>query len=309
VAANARADLASIGADWANVETNNRGRDVLITGTPPDQAAINIAKERVESSYGVNIVDISSDVTAPIIPVRPAKLKVTIKGESVALNGELANQTSIDQVVSQAENAFGKGNVSNKLRIGSNIGALPDIEGFFLNLAGKSFGLESLIASLNGRSLTLKGSVNSENSLSLLTTQMASSQAFEVENKVTVAASVVCQNSVTELLNNSKINFESGKATIQKTSYTLLDNIKAAASTCPETRFEVSGHTDSVGSLNFNMTLSEQRAQAVVNHLVGLGLSASKFVATGHGPNKPIADNETRDGRAQNRRIEFKLKN
>ena len=67
VASNTKADLAAIGAGWAKVETNNRGRDVLITGTPPNHEAIELVKEKAEQSYGVRTVDISSDAKPPVI--------------------------------------------------------------------------------------------------------------------------------------------------------------------------------------------------------------------------------------------------
>jgi len=56
------------------------------------------------------------------------------------------------------------------------------------------------------------------------------------------------------------------------------------------------------------MALSQQRSQAVVNHLVGLGLTEERFTPVGYGPNKPIGDNSSPEGREQNRRIEFLLK-
>jgi len=144
----------------------------------------------------------------------------------------------------------------------------------------------------------------------------------EIDNQLTVAAPppVVeatppvierdeCQNLVNELLASGKVNFATGKSLIREDSYPLLSSIADTAKKCPNAKFEVAGHTDSTGGLESNMILSEARAQAVVQHLIGLGLNESQFSATGYGPNKPIADNGTAAGRAQNRRIEFTLKN
>lgn len=328
VARNAKADLSSIGSNWANIETTNRGRNVLLTGTPPNEAAIKTARETVENSYGVDEVEVSSDAIPAIIPPSSPELNAIITGESVVLRGTLANQENIDATVSKAKKAFGQNHVTNKLQIGDNTAALPKLDGFFLALVDKSFELETLKASLKGDSLTLAGTVNSEQSNSMLAAQMAKSVGLNITNNLTVPApsvpapsvpapSVVtpievpidCQILVNELLSNGKIGFQTGKATIQKESFILLADIKSAVSQCTDTRFEVSGHTDSTGSLSLNMTLSEQRAQAVVDHLVGLGLEASRLTSTGYGPNKPIADNTTPVGRAQNRRIEFKITN
>ncbi len=319
VALNAHNDLASIGSNWANIETTNRGRNVLLTGTPPSDAAIKTAKETVENSYGVHKVDISSDVAPLIIPPSNPELNAIVTGESVVLRGTLAHQMDIDSMVSKAEVAFGKDKVTNKLQIGDNTATLPKLEGFFASLVGKSFGLETLTASIKDNAITLSGTVNSEESNSIIATQIAASSKLDITNKLSVAAppappqvtpviaAIDCQRTVDDILSASKISFQTGKAAIHQDSFGLLESIKDAVLSCTDTRFEVSGHTDSVGSLNFNMALSERRAQAVVDHLVGLGLDTSRLTSAGYGPNKPIADNTTSTGRAQNRRIEFKI--
>ena len=71
-------------------------------------------------------------------------------------------------------------------------------------------------------------------------------------------------------------------------------------------RFEVAGHSDSSGTDAINVPLAEARARAVVDHLVGGGISASALAARGYGSSKPLADNATAEGRAKNRRVEFR---
>ncbi len=310
VASNAIADLDSNQANWVNIETTNRGRDILITGTPPNQAALDQVIEKVKKSYGVNLVEVSSDAKPP---PAPAELNTILTGQSVVLRGILANTESVNAIVSQASQAFGEGNIINKLSVGNNIADLPNLNGFFQSLAGKSFALETLTASLKGDTLRLTGMVNSSESNNELLDQMASSLGLTVENTLTIAAPPVerdvCQDLVNDLLSNGKINFASAKATIKDDSFSLLERIQATALRCPDASFEVSGHSDSLGNIDFNMKLSQQRAQAVVDHLVELGLEASQFSAVGYGHTKPVAENNTADGRAQNRRIEFKLKN
>jgi OOP family OmpA-OmpF porin len=86
----------------------------------------------------------------------------------------------------------------------------------------------------------------------------------------------------------------------------LLDHLIEIALRCPTTNIEVAGHTDADGEDGFNQALSEKRAQAVVtDYLVKAGLPASRFTAVGYGSTQPIASNETDEGKAQNRRIEF----
>jgi OOP family OmpA-OmpF porin len=308
VALNARAELSDLGIEWANIETTNRGRNALITGIPPNSASIDTVKEIVMLSYGVNRVDVSSDVAPILVPAVAAELKATITGEAIVLHGTLADQESIETVVSQAEQGFGADNVTNRLRVGENTSALPNLDGFFLNLVGKSPSLETLTASLSGTHLSLKGTVNSAQANKMLASQMTDGLGLNVKNALTVATPS-CDILINELLNSDPINFASGRVKIKNESFELLENIKSTALGCPNANFEVSGHTDSTGKHSLNMKLSEQRAQAVINHLAGLGLNTTKYTATGYGPSRPIADNNTNEGRTRNRRIEFKLKN
>ena len=74
-----------------------------------------------------------------------------------------------------------------------------------------------------------------------------------------------------------------------------------------QTIVEVTGHTDSVGSADFNQRLSEQRANSVGNYLIGQGLVRERFEIIGMGKNYPIADNATDAGRALNRRVEIRV--
>ena len=75
--------------------------------------------------------------------------------------------------------------------------------------------------------------------------------------------------------------------------------------TNPTVSIELSGHTDNIGSGADNMKLSDDRAKSVVEYLTGKGISASRLTAKGYGETKPVAANDTEEGRAMNRRVEF----
>jgi OOP family OmpA-OmpF porin len=115
----------------------------------------------------------------------------------------------------------------------------------------------------------------------------------------------VCQQLFSELLTRGRINFESGRATIDPDSAGLLDRLIETAMRCPTANIEIAGHTDADGEGASNQALSEKRAQAVADYLVKAGLPASRFTATGYGSSEPIASNDTDEGKAQNRRIDF----
>jgi OOP family OmpA-OmpF porin len=103
----------------------------------------------------------------------------------------------------------------------------------------------------------------------------------------------------------NNINFEVSKADIKPASYGILDEIATALGANPQLKVVVEGHTDNTGARAFNMELSKRRAQAVVDYLVGKGVSPSRLSARGYGPDRPIADNATQLGRSKNRRVQF----
>jgi OOP family OmpA-OmpF porin len=115
----------------------------------------------------------------------------------------------------------------------------------------------------------------------------------------------VCQQLFSELLTKGKIRFEPKRATIDPDSAGLLDHLIETALRCPNATIEVAGHTDSDGEDAFNQALSEKRAQAVIDYLVKADLPADRFTAVGYGSTQPVAGNDTDEGKAQNRRIEF----
>jgi OOP family OmpA-OmpF porin len=117
--------------------------------------------------------------------------------------------------------------------------------------------------------------------------------------------STVCQQLFSGLLAKGKIRFDSGRATIDPDSAGLLDRLIETALRCPSTNIEIAGHTDADGEDGFNQALSEKRAQAVTDFLVKAGLPAERFTAMGYGSTQPVASNDTEEGKAQNRRIDF----
>jgi OOP family OmpA-OmpF porin len=139
-------------------------------------------------------------------------------------------------------------------------------------------------------------------------------QGFQFKPEISVkpaAAPVdatVCQQLFADLLGKARIRFESGKADIVADSAGLLDRLIETALRCPTVNIEISGHTDTDGEEATNQTLSEKRAQAVTDYMVRAGLPANRFLPVGYGSAQPIAGNDTDEGKAQNRRIDFVVK-
>jgi outer membrane protein OmpA-like peptidoglycan-associated protein len=101
------------------------------------------------------------------------------------------------------------------------------------------------------------------------------------------------------------VNFETNKSTLTGDSQDILEVAYNSLVANPDVQVEISGHTDSMGSDEYNQALSLRRAQAVKNWLVQRGIKSDRMKTVGKGEKEPIADNNTADGRAENRRIEF----
>ncbi|MGF6859061.1 OmpA family protein [Paraburkholderia sp. CI3] len=106
----------------------------------------------------------------------------------------------------------------------------------------------------------------------------------------------------------SSVTFDTSSYAIKPSFAPVLDQLAQTLQQNPEVVASVVGHTDSTGSLQYNETLSVNRAQSVTGYLAQRGIAPQRLSATGMGPNQPIADNNTEAGRAANRRVEIYLR-
>ncbi len=101
--------------------------------------------------------------------------------------------------------------------------------------------------------------------------------------------------------------FETNSFELKSASFYELNRLVDLLKAHPAMRIEIGGHTDSTGSKDYNLSLSEKRAKAVYQYLLERGISSSRLTFKGYGDNQPIFDNDTEFGRSQNRRTEFKI--
>lgn len=102
------------------------------------------------------------------------------------------------------------------------------------------------------------------------------------------------------------IQFENNKADLKKSSYTILDNVVGVMKNNPDLKVEIQGHTDGSGNHDYNVGLSQRRAESVKAYLEANGVDSARTTAVGYGPDRPLDTNSTKEGRARNRRVEFK---
>jgi OOP family OmpA-OmpF porin len=120
-----------------------------------------------------------------------------------------------------------------------------------------------------------------------------------------ILPTVEVQNQLTEYART--INFNTGKSTFKDDTFPTLQAIAAILNEYPKANFTIEGHTDSTGSEATNQLLSEKRASAVMDYLVNNGIDGGRLSSVGYGEANPIAENNTRSGRAANRRVEVTL--
>ena len=133
----------------------------------------------------------------------------------------------------------------------------------------------------------------------------------EEKNEATSTPTTSPQVSL-DVINDLNVQFKSvlfdyGKSTIRNESYGTLDNVANIMKEYPNTTFLIEGHTDSKGRDSYNLSLSDERANSVKNHLIGRGIPSIRLRSQGFGETRPIASNDTEYGRQANRRVELSI--
>lgn len=128
---------------------------------------------------------------------------------------------------------------------------------------------------------------------------------FLRKKKKTTSNADSINNILKEAFNN--LEFEFGNAVIKTESYPYIDELATVLMAQPTWRLDIAGHTDNLGSDKTNMALSKARAEAVKSFLVQKGIAENRITIYYFGESKPIASNDTEEGRAKNRRVEFRI--
>ena len=230
------------------------------------------------------------------------------------VSGQVASDADKSRLMEALTATFGAGNVNGDISVDANtapagwmdklIALLPD-----LKTSGIKLGFD-------GDKLNIDTSALPEAERFALSQKLRTAfGGFEISglwDKALAAFAALKQGAsaddLVKALNLSGINFDSGSATITRDSLETLAKAAEAIKMAPAgTRIEVGGHTDNTGDAASNMQLSLNRANAVAAKLVELGVDGAMLSGKGYGQDKPIADNATEEGKAQNRRMEFSV--
>jgi OOP family OmpA-OmpF porin len=160
---------------------------------------------------------------------------------------------------------------------------------------------------IDGSTVSLRGEVGNEAVRQRIASNIATNlnPTYTVNNGLRVSAAD--QGVLDSALANRIVEFESGKAELTPTGRAILDEMVVALRKLNNRKVDIIGHTDSAGLRATNQGLSQARAEAVKAYLASHGINGDLLTASGQGPDRPIASNDNAEGRARNRRIEFRM--
>lgn len=279
---------------------------IRVTGTVPDEAArgqvIDALEAHLDGALDVHDRLVIVAVEEPIFAVE------TFEG-SVTLRGALPSQGEVDAVRDAAEKIYGPESVATWLTVDPAVPALlylSDPEAFFRAFEGRTLDFAD-----TGSLLIVRGRVPTEairTAIGEALTAAVDPQGLTNELEV-VPTDLQTQAAIDEIngIIGASLNFAPGSTALGDEDTAKLDQVAEIFAEHPSLRAIVEGHTDDGGGSLGNLRLSEERAQSVVDYLVGQGVDPDRLSTIGFGEERPIASNNTTSGRAQNRRIEFQV--
>jgi OmpA-OmpF porin, OOP family len=225
----------------------------------------------------------------------------------VVVAGTVPDEATRNAVLAKVREVYGAERVVDQLGVGPVV-APPNWSGYVQKLVSPELKLvcRGQLA-INGNNIELKGEVANESQRQQLAADMATAlnPTYAVRNALRVAAQE--QTAVDATLANRIIEFEAGSSVLRPQGRGILDEIAATLLKLGNKKVEVIGHTDAQGARDTNVVLSLARADAVRSYLASKGVAPSLITTSGSGPDRPVAANDTAEGRARNRRIEFRI--
>lgn len=225
----------------------------------------------------------------------------------VIATGTVPDEATRAAVLTRLRELYGSDRVVDQISIGAVV-APPNWSSYVQKVLGPDLKQVSRgQIAIEGNNIDLKGEVANEAQRQQIASTMATglNPTYTIRNGLRVAASE--QNLVDDALRNRIIEFEPGSSVIKPEGLRILDELLPALAKVSARKVEIIGHTDGVGARDANIALSFARADAVKDYLQSKGIDASRINVSGAGPDRPVASNQTAEGRARNRRIEFRV--
>ncbi|WP_341675056.1 OmpA family protein [Niveibacterium sp. SC-1] len=239
--------------------------------------------------------------TAPTVSPLPAR-------KPVVVSGTVPDEATRQAILDRTRELYGRDNVVDQLGVGQ-VSTPVNWSDYVQKLL--SADLKQISGgqfAVDGNNVSLRGNVGSEATRQQLVSDMATrlNPSWQVKNGLRVAAGD--QQLLDQALANRIIEFDTGSTRIAPAGTAILDEMASALLKMGGRNIDIIGHTDNQGSATSNQALSEGRAAAVRQYLIQKGIEANSMRATGVGAQSPVALNTTAEGRARNRRIEFRAR-
>jgi OOP family OmpA-OmpF porin len=226
----------------------------------------------------------------------------------VVASGTVPDEAARAAILGKLRDLYGAANVVDRLEVGGVVPP-PNWTEYMTKLLNPNLKqIRKGQMQVNGTQIALKGNVANEAMRQQVVSDMATAlnPTYTVDNGLVVAAGAA-QSVLDKTLSNRVVEFESGSATLTPVGQKILDEMAAAIKQIGTPKVQVIGHTDSSGNRLANIGLSLARANTVRAYLIDKGIPAESLSAVGSGPDHPVNSNDTAEGRAKNRRIEFRL--
>lgn len=229
-------------------------------------------------------------------------------GKPVIATGTVPDEATRSAILQRLRELYGANRVVDRLEVDAVI-APPNWSDRVLGMLGpdlKAVSGGELV--IDGNSVRITGQVGNEAARQQVASAIATAAGptYVLKNSL-VGGGGSKQDLLDDALADRIIEFKSGSATLTDSGHAILDEMAVALASLSDQQVQVIGHTDDVGARAANISLSLQRAIAVKAYLEQRGVSADNLSVQGFGPDRPIGENDNEEGRARNRRIEFRV--
>ncbi|MFX1675389.1 OmpA family protein [Paraburkholderia sp. A2WS-5] len=229
----------------------------------------------------------------------------TVPGQ-VVVGGKVPDEATHSAVLQRLRDTYGAANVVDQIEVG-DVATPPNWSANVQKLINAQLKrVHKGQLKIDGTQIEVRGEVGNEAQRQQIASDMANAlnPTYTIRNGLRVSASE--QGLLDQTLANRTIEFETGSATLAPQGRAILDQMAAVLAKMNTRTVEIIGHTDNSGNRASNIALSQARADTVKGYLVGKGISPQQLTTDGVGPDQPVASNDTSEGRARNRRIEFR---
>jgi OmpA-OmpF porin, OOP family len=249
-----------------------------------------------------------STTSAPPMAPPSAQITAQVGGSGkVIASGVVPDESTRQVILSQLRAIYGVDRVVDQMGVGNLVAPPKWSDNLQKIITGSLKRVSKGKLQVKGNVIEISGEVENEaikqQVLSDISTQI--NPTWSVRSGLQVAAAPQ-QSALDAALANRTIEFQPANALLTPTGRQVLDDLLPILLKLQGKRFEVIGHTDADGDRNANIVLSANRANAVRQYLSGKGIPYQSILTSGAGPDRPVATNDTPEGRARNRRIEFK---